>query len=427
MTLRTRLLLYFAAVHLLFAAVAVFVLLERQSWMVAVEAALALSLLAGWILIRKLFVPLDMITTGSELMAEQDFSARFREVGQPELDRLVHIYNAMIDRLREERLRLEEQNRFLDRIISASPSGVITCDFDGRIETVNAAASHLLGEPAVGRTLSELGNPVADALTRLTTGESLVVSVAGGRRLRCSRGELLDRGFQRPFFLVDELTEELRASERSAYEKLIRMISHEVNNSVGAVRSLLDSSLHYGVQLNDEDRTDFREAVAVAQTRLDNLNRFTNGFAEVVRIPPPDLRPCDLETLVADLLTLLRPELRRRNIEATVSGQAGAVEADKNQMEQVLLNVLKNAMESIGSNGRIDISFSDGEMVIADSGAGFNAEVAAQLFTPFFSTKRDGRGLGLTIVQEILTQHHFDFALRPRAGVGGAEFVISGL
>ncbi|HYX25635.1 MAG TPA: ATP-binding protein, partial [Thermoanaerobaculia bacterium] len=177
-----------------------------------------------------------------------------------------------------------------------------------------------------------------------------------------------------------------------------------------------------------EDRNDFLQAIAVAVTRLENLRAFMNGFAEVVRLPPPDRRPTDVKQLVDEILILLRPELGRRRIAVRweQSETIPPIELDRNQIEQVLVNVLKNAQESIGEDGAITLRLGDWgrpSLSIDDSGPGIPEDVRALLFTPFFSTKRNGRGLGLTLVQEILNAHGFEFSLETGEG-GGAEFRV---
>jgi signal transduction histidine kinase len=159
------------------------------------------------------------------------------------------------------------------------------------------------------------------------------------------------------------------------------------------------------------------------------LSAFMNGFAEVVRLPEPDRRLCDLRRLLDEILLLLRPELERRRIRAEweTTAPIPPVELDRNQIEQVLVNVLRNAMESIGENGRIGLRLAiDGDrpvLAVTDTGPGIPEDVRPLLFTPFFSTKRDGRGLGLTLVREILTAHDARFGLENREG-GGAELWI---
>ncbi|MFL6201250.1 MAG: sensor histidine kinase [Thermoanaerobaculia bacterium] len=434
LSLRTKIVAYLALIHLVLGVISFIALRESRWLLLAVEALFVLSIFLGTMLVKSFFVPLDLIRTGAELMSERDFTSQFREVGQPEMDALVRIYNQMIVRLRDERLTLQERNYFLDRLLSASPAGVLTLDFDGRVSSLNPAARELLrilDEEALGHPLSGIG-PLGEALAAVPVGESRVIA-HGPRRLKVSRAEFFDRGFPRSFLLVGELTEELRASEKAAYGKLIRMMSHEVNNSVGAVSSLLDSFRGYGADLSEEDRKDFLGAIDVAVARMQRLGAFMNGFAEVVRLPEPDRRPCDLRQLLEEILLLLRPELERRRIRAhweddrEASGPVPAVDLDRNQIEQVLVNVLKNAMESIGEDGRIVLRLvSDGErpvLTISDTGSGIPEEVRPLLFTPFFSTKRDGRGLGLTLIREILTAHGAGFGLENRPE-GGAEFRV---
>jgi nitrogen fixation/metabolism regulation signal transduction histidine kinase len=430
--LRWKVVSYLAAIHAVLAAVAVLALRDRPLWLLAAELLFALSLVLGYLLIRAFFVPLQLIRTGAELVAEKDFTSTFRPVGQPEMDALIGVYNRMIGELRSERLRLQEQHHFLDEVLSASPAGVVTLDFDGRVSAANPAAARLLGIPGdllAGRRPDELPGVLGAELSTLPAGESRVLAL-GSRRLKASRGELYDRGFPRSFFLLEELTEELRASEKAAYEKLIRTLSHEVNNSIGPVLSLLESIREEGGDGEAADREDLDRALAVAATRLDHLRAFMRGYADVVRLPPPERRPCDVATLVQEILLLLGPELARRRIAWAWDErqEAPPVDLDRNQVEQVLVNVLQNAMEAIGEDGRISVSLTleaaaHPVLAIRDTGPGIPEEARNHLFTPFFSTKRNGRGLGLTLAHEILTQHGFDFTLESHPA-GGAEFRV---
>jgi two-component system nitrogen regulation sensor histidine kinase NtrY len=434
LSLRVKIIVYLVLVHAVLAAISVLVLREDRIWLLAVEGLFVLSIVFGVLLVRAFFVPLDLIRTGAELIGERDFTSRFREVGQPEMDALIRVYNRMIDRLREERLRLQEQHYFLEKVLAASPAGIVTLDFDGRISSLNPAAGALLQVSAAavqGERIAALAAPLGAALQAIPDGGSEVLALPGGRRLKATRADTFDRGFPRGFLLLEELTEELRASEKAAYGKLIRMMSHEINNSVGAVGSLLDSFRGYAGALGAEDREDYLQAIAVAITRLENLRAFMNGFAEVVRLPPPERRPTDVRRLVDEILLLLRPELDRRRIRIewepppalAAMGTTPAIALDRNQIEQVLVNVLKNAMEAIGEDGRIVLRLDRDSLSVRDSGAGIPEEVRALLFTPFFSTKRNGRGLGLTLVQEILSAHGFTFSLGSGEG-GGAEFRV---
>jgi len=408
MKLRTKILFYLIGVHVILGGLALLALIDRPWLLLAAEVVFVASAVLGYKLLRAFFVPLDLIRTGAELMRERDFTTHFREVGQTEMDELVSIYNRMIDRLREERRRVEERNLFLEKVLDASPTGVVTLGHDREIAQVNPAAARLAGADSarlIGEPLDRFPSAIAAALRGLAAGGSAVVSLHGSRRLRCRRGSFYDRGFSRDFFLIEELTTELRESEKAAYSKLIRMMSHEVNNSVGAVRSLLESCQAYGEQLSASDREDYDQALHVASERLAHLGSFMNALGRVVRIPPPELRPTDVGRLLGDVALLVRPDLERRRIALRWTPPVGfpRVPLDKNQIEQVLVNVLRNAMDAIGEDGSIALRLSaNGErpsLSVRDDGPGIPPEAEPHLFTPFFSTKREGQGIGLTLVR----------------------------
>jgi len=302
----------------------------------------------------------------------------------------------------------------------ARPARIL--DFDRKITLANPRARALLGaaEDAelAGRSLAELELPVAKTLAALATDETRMIMDAAGRRLRCHAASFMDRGFPRSYVLIEELTAELNRSERETYEKLIRMISHEVTNAVAATNSLLESCKTYGKEIaSAESRADYESALDVLITRNRNLNEFTRGFSELVKLPAPQREPVDVPQMLRAMQTVFRADLEQRNISLGLSTTEDLppVSMDRNQMDQVLMNVIKNAIEAIDRDGRIEIDArrDDGLVVLSvtDTGVGLSDEVKARLFTPFYTSKKQGQGIGLTLVKEILTQHGFGFAL----------------
>jgi nitrogen fixation/metabolism regulation signal transduction histidine kinase len=432
-TLRAKFVLYLVLVHGLLAWAAVWLIHTNAWWLFAAEAVFIASFSTGLLLIHRFFASLDFIRESAQLLEDSDLMSRYREVGQPGIDRLVRVYNRMVDSLRDERVRLQEQQQFLARVLRESPGGILVLDFDGRVEMANPAALRLLQSDAAGvngRNLVELDRPLTSDLAALAGGQSRVLALWGGRRVRAAHGTFLDRGFRRSFYLLEELTEELRQSEKAAYEKLIRMLSHEVNNTVGASNSLLNSCLSYASQLRTDDRTDFEHAIGVVIGRTAELNTFMRSFADVVRLPPPRRQMVAPEALVDDLTRLVGAECAKRNItlRREVEADGVTVSMDRSQIEQALLNVAKNGIEAIGSGGTLTIRLTrrDGRRVleVEDTGPGIPADVRDQLFTPFFSTKEGGQGIGLTLVQEILANHQFGYALDAPSG-GPTRFTIA--
>ncbi len=431
MSLRAKFILYLLFIHLVFCSVTVWLLRDQRPWLLAVEGFFLISFIFGLVLVRRLFEPIRLIRSGIEFIQASEFGTRFREVGQSDLDPLIRVYNAMADHLREERIRSEEQEHFLGRIIGGSPSGILTLDLEGRVSMANDSAVRLLGAERgtlVDRRLEELG-PFARDLSRLETDSSSVLTLDGRRRVKCQALTFMDRGFTRRFLLMDELTEELHRTEKAAYEKLIRVMSHEVNNTTGAVGSLLDSCLGYGSQIGEADRADFIQAISVAISRTGRMNLFMQNFADVIRLPAPARQKSDLAELISEVAVLLREDSARRRVTWDLRLEEGIplINLDPVQIEQVLINIFKNALEAIGEEGvvtvRLSLQRGRPVLVVADTGEGFTAETRANLFTPFYSTKTDGQGIGLTLIREILIRHGFDFSLE-RSGAGLTEFTI---
>jgi two-component system nitrogen regulation sensor histidine kinase NtrY len=419
-SLRARTVTYLVVLHGIFAGLAVLLFLKNPFWLLAVEVAFAISLALGIRIARATFRNLGFAAEGLRLIRDEEFTSRFIEVGQPEIDELIGVYNRMVDHLRDERVRLAEQHHFLSQVLHVSPSGIVILDFDHRVATMNPAAERLLEAAAadiVGRRLDALDSPLAAALDALEPGEARVVGLRGARRVKCQHGTFIDRGFVRSFLLVEELTEELRQFERAAYEKLIRVMSHEVNNTVAASNSLLHSSLNYASQLEAASRHDFTDALGIVIERTEQLDAFMSGFADVFRLPPPLVQPTDLVAVLESIVRLLSAKPDAAGIVWRWDLDQGAVwvPMDRGQMEQALLNIVKNAVEAIDGDGTITLRVTSRSgrtaLVIEDSGPGISSDALANLFTPFFSTKPHGQGIGLTVVQEILAGHGFNYTL----------------
>jgi nitrogen fixation/metabolism regulation signal transduction histidine kinase len=431
--LRRRFIIYLVVVHTMLAVLAWWLLQQNILWLVAIEVVFTASLAVGVAIVTRLSSSLSAVRQSAQMLHEGEFTTRFREIGHPDVDTLIRVYNGMVDGLREERVRLQEQQYFLGQLLAASPAGVIILEHNGRVASVNPAAERLLQMAASeveGRGLAEVRSSLAEALESLQPGDASVVPLSNGGRVRGQCATFVERGHARRFYLVEELTEELRQTEKSAYEKLIRMMSHEVNNSVGATRSLLQSSLAFGEHLPSARREELEDALGIAGARLERLNSFMRGFADVVRMPQPVKRPCDVDRLLDGCVRLIQAQTDPSRVAWRWErrGALGAIDLDEAQIEQALINILKNAVEAIPADGGTVTIRADGGgdsscIEIEDTGLGISDEARPHLFSPFFTTKQNGQGIGLTMVQEILRRHGFDYALEGPAG-GPTRFRI---
>ncbi len=364
---------------------------------------------------RHVIRPLRAIINGVDLLKAQDFSSRLAPVGQREADHIVMMFNGMMSSLKEERLRLREQNHFLDLLIDVSPMGIIILrpDKNDVIGSVNTAAATFLGsrDPAdfVDKPLGESPSSLGRILAGLNDREVKVVRLNDSMVYRCSRLRFMDRGVGHYFILVEKLTDEVMRAERKSYEKVIRMIAHEANNSLGGMISVV------GAAADATDEPDLAEALRACERRGRDLGAFITKFASAVKIPEPRKAQCDLREMLEDWRPLLESlcSLSGAALRMDTGNREIPVMADSVLLEQVVTNIVKNGAESAGAGGWVEITLSDDPamLTVTDNGSGISKEASQMLFTPFFTTKESGHGLGLLFVREVLTSHGCRFSL----------------
>lgn len=388
-----------------------------------IEGLIVFILIYLIVFYRKIVKPMNTIGNGMELLREQDFSSRLSKVGQYEADRIVNIFNRMMEQLKNERLRLREQNHFLDLLIQASPMGVVITNMDGKVSQVNPMALKMLGiclEEALNKPLEQVESLLAKELATIPKDETAVVRLNDANIYKCTHSFFIDRGFKHPFFLIERMTEEVMRAEKRAYEKVIRMIAHEVNNTTAGITSTLDTVEQ--ALSTEEGMEDLCNVMRVCMERCFSMSRFITRFADVVKIPEPTLVPVSLNELVSMCKRFMEGMCNDRqiNLHLECDPAVGVLCLDVSLFEQVLVNIIKNAAESIESvagqsdkRGEITVrTIAPAGIEIVDNGPGISKEVEPKLFSPFFSTKPNGQGIGLIFIREVLSRHGCTFSLR---------------
>lgn len=355
------------------------------------------------------------VTRGLELIASQDFNNRLTHTGIHGPDKIVDLFNTMIDTLRSERTKNLEQENFLQLLTKASPMGVLTLDFDRRVTMANPAFLKITGiseeKDILGKRPEEIKLSLVREMLKTKLGTNAVIRDGDVRTYRCYHLSFIQTGFRREFYLLESLTEEVIKAERAAYEKVIRTISHEINNTMGGVRSVLQTIS----DTSDDDDT--IEVLESCDNRCEEMCAFVSAYADVVRLPEPMLHETDLNDEVSRLLPFLKMTAKEGvDIEFSPSRTPAIAMIDSNMMQQALVNIVKNANESISSEGgwiRITVAMESNRQVleIANNGEPISDEVSRNLFRPFYTTKKEGRGIGLTLTAEILNRHNARFRL----------------
>lgn len=418
--LRTRYILFITTLHVVLVFLAFKWLNENKLYFIASEILILISIIVSVQIYRDFSKPIDFVRSGIEAIKDKDFTIKFVPTGKNEVDVLIEVYNLMIDQLREERVKLNEQHFFLEKLIEASPIAILIFDFDDRISQVNAKARKQFQQEAgyfIGKKLRELDLSLLNQLEDLQDGDSKTVKINGVETYKVQRSHFMDQGFRRSFLMIEELTEDILESEKKAYGKVIRMMAHEVNNTLGATDSILQTTRQY---LSADSFLDLREALGVASDRNQKLATFMRNFADVVRLPPPKKEKADIAGLLKNVGIFMRSLAAQKEISLSVNlpeEHEFYINVDVNQIEQVFVNVVKNAIDACRPGNGIVMEITENQILIKNNGLPISEEISGQLFNPFFSTKKDGQGIGLTLTREILLNHGFSFSLT--SGIDG--------
>ncbi|MEM6348284.1 MAG: ATP-binding protein [Bacteroidota bacterium] len=429
MKLSSKYILFVSLLHSVAFAMSFAIFREYKLLFIISEVLILVSLYFSYRLYRSMVEPIRLINRGINAIRDRDFTVKFQGVGQFEIDGLIQTYNQMIDQLREERLEKTQKHFFLEKLINSSPTGVIILNLDGEIATCNPIAQYYLKssqKELQGYKIEESEHPLLQKIASISVGETRVISLNGLETYKCHKAQFIDRGFANYFIMLEELTAEKLAIEKQAYGKVIRMMAHEVNNSIGPINSILKSLSVYKKHLPEDSQADYEEVLAIAHQRNDTLNDFMRNFASVVKIPEPIKEEIDLRPFLERMANFMsfQTEAKQVDIKLALPGQAFRAAVDPKLMEQVLINILKNAIEAITEKGQITLHLDaqSRKLRIIDSGHGIKED--DKIFSPFFSSKKNGQGIGLTLTREILQKHGFAFSLQSHEA-GGAVFEIS--
>lgn len=367
--------------------------------------------------------PMQTVSNLLAALREEDFSFRARgRGGEDALSQVLFEVNTLAETLKHQRLGALEATGLLRSVMEEIDVAVFAFDEGEKLRLVNRAGEKLLGfaaERALGRTATDLG--LGEALR----GEAPRVMDAGfaGRPGRFEVRRSLFRQGGRPHHLLvlTNVSRALRDEERQAWQRLIRVIGHELNNSLAPIQSIagsLETLLSRRPRPPDFDG-DLRRGLAVIASRSEALARFTEAYARLARLPAPSLAPLDVSELIRRVTVL---EARRGVV--VEPGPALTLVADATQLEQALINLIRNGVEAAQESGggvRVSWRWISGtiEILVEDEGPGLPA--TANLFVPFFSTKPGGSGIGLVLTRQITEGHGGSLTLENRTDRPGVR------
>jgi two-component system, NtrC family, nitrogen regulation sensor histidine kinase NtrY len=376
---------------------------------------------------HRVVFPLQTMANLLEALRESDFSFRARGASRddPLGETLLEI-NALADTLRDERLGSLEATALLRAVMAEIDVAVFTFGDDRRLRLVNRAGERLLGRPAeqlLAKNADELG--LASCLDGPAPQVLNIAFPGGTGQWQVRRGVFRQRGLPHQLVVLSDMSVPLRQQERDAWHRLIRVLGHELNNSLAPIKSIAGSLEQIAAQdpLPADWRDDMRRGLNVIASRTDALSRFTIGYTALARLPQPNKQAVDLAALVQRVARLeTRKAIRVRG------GEAVSVQADPDQLEQLLINVMRNAVDaSLETGGSVQVAWQQNShrvsVFVDDEGPGLGN--TTNLFVPFFTTKPNGSGIGLVLSRQIAEAHGGMLTLEPRPGARGARATVT--
>ncbi len=379
---------------------------------------LAVAMLVSAILLRVLTRDdrsrIDALTNALRNLRDSDYSVSLAEQDRDEIDQLLAQYNLLTEKLRQERQRLYQRELLLDSVIENASLALVLLDQNGVVIYSNTHASHMFnrGRAINGLTFDSFREVLPEKLfSFIETESSGILSIeheGEAEQYHVSVGNFNFHASQHKLLMVKQLTRELNRQEVAVWRKVIRVISHELNNSLAPITSMAHSAK---IAVEKQKTETLLHALDTIAERAQHLSDFVGGYAKLAKLPEPQMEEVELSTFFSHLQSLMSFRLHEPL-------PCERLNFDPRQMQQVLLNLLKNAYESGSDAADIELAVHlenhSAVIDIKDKGSGMSKEVLSQAVLPFYTTKEGGSGVGLSLCREIVQQHNGQLIFRNR-------------
>ncbi|RXE87585.1 ATP-binding protein [Pseudoalteromonas sp. A757] len=394
-----------------------FLLDDRSGFIVIVLGSVSVALVLYKLFMRENKAGWEALEVGLMNFKDGEFSTSITYNANNELGRLCQLFNETAKQLRDKKQWIYQRELMLDKVLESSPQVLLLVNSQGVVVFANNSAKtffnceyRLEGE-CFSKLISEVPDELQQAVSNQLDGLFSIQNSSGESQMwHLANGELLLNNHFHKLYIFKQFTRELSRQEVQVWKKVIRIISHELNNSLGPISSMLHSG-QILAERADEPR--LSRVFATIEERIVHLSEFVQGYGKFAKLPLPNIEPVDLQVLCERLQShwSFQYQLNQKQLQA-----------DTTQLEQLLINLIKNAIESGSQSDEICVQSEQRNdevyIWVLDRGEGMSDSVMASALIPFYSTKASGTGLGLALCREIVEAHNGQISLYNREGKG---------
>jgi two-component system, NtrC family, nitrogen regulation sensor histidine kinase NtrY len=397
----------------------------------------------GIYLAKGITVPIQRLAEGTHEVAHGNWDYQIEAAGDDEIGTLVDSFNQMTRDLKQINLELARRGRYMETLLGNITAGVISVDPAGKITTMNAAAEQMLGvdaDQALGRGYAgvfqlEHLRPIGEIMEQVKGGgtierevkiplpDQILTAVVTAAMLRDDDGNILG-----VMMFLEDITQIQKVQRMEAWREVARRIAHEIKNPLTPIQLSAERLRKRYAKLLDGDGGILDKCTSTIIQQVEDLKNLVNEFSQFARLPAAELTANDLNGIVKEALFLFKEGHKGIDFQFH-KGEIPSLDLDRDQIKRVLINLLDNAVAAVGEKGEIRIVTSyapSAGMVlleVADNGCGLAPEIRERIFEPYFSTKKEGTGLGLHIVNAIVADHRGNIRVRPNEPKG-TRFII---
>ena len=378
------------------------------------------------------------LATFLESIRHSDFSSSFSETGLGKsFDDLNIAFNAVINEFKKTRAAKEEHFNYLQTVIQHISIGIIVFRKDGKVDIFNNSIKRLFGISSIRfiSDLEKIDKTLPETMLKMKAGDSNLLKIFLNNellQLSMRATEFRMRGDDFVLVSLQNIHSELEAKEMDSWQKLIRVLTHEIMNSITPIVSLSstvkeilidEKTLSLKAEIDQEDIESVNSALNTIEKRSQGLLNFVQVYRNLTRIPKPNFRHLEIKEMLNSVYALLEPKIKEQNINCrlTVVPKDLKLTADPDLLEQVIINLVINSIHAVkdrenptikilaitGANNRISIS-------VSDNGHGIKPDIMEKIFVPFFTSKKEGSGIGLSLSREIMRMHKGTITVRSK-------------